>query len=232
MLWKSRKNADQEALYALKEFVHAIGLSRQEELNKFLPQHQNEIENLPQILKVRMKALKEVNPEKFSNSPELVLSTLAAADLIKQFPNGADKLERDVVDMVHKKYHLEQNSDVYSSLVPAIFHSYFRDVKNGNITQDGQIKNVEKSAVMRVVHNFKGDGVPIDAKKTVAEVKESTKSSNGCSEIIKKVRHSLSLLREKKLNATCSPYPNKPVARIEKSANVFDILNMKREIEK
>ena len=89
---ESTKNADQEALYALKEFVHAIGSSRQEELNKFLPQHQNEIENLPQILKVRMKALKEVNPEKFSNSPELVLSTLAAADLIKQFPNGADKL--------------------------------------------------------------------------------------------------------------------------------------------
>ncbi len=231
MLWKSRKKADQEALYALKEFVHAIGLPRQEELNKFLPQHQNEIENLPQILKVRMKALKEVNPEKFSNSPELVLSTLAAADLIKQFPNGADKLERDVVDMVHKKYHLTRD-DVYPSLVPAIFHSYFRDVKNGNITQDGQIKNVEKSAVMRVVHNFEDYGVPIDAKKTVAEVKESTKSSNGCSEIMKKVRHSLGLLLERKLNATCSPDPNKPVARIEKSANVFDILNMKREIEK
>ena len=53
--------------------------ARQTELRDSLSKYQTEIQQLPQIFKIRIEALKEINPKKFANSPELILSSLAAA---------------------------------------------------------------------------------------------------------------------------------------------------------
>lgn len=172
MGWKgievTEENADK-----VQELVHRMYLRRKKELDTFVTEYKDEVEKLPQILKVRMNALKEVNPDKFSDSPELVLSTLAAAELIKQFPDGAERLSGKEVKQLHDKYHLAMGDDVNSYLVPEIFFSYFNDVKSGAITKDGKIIDIEKSEVMRVFHNFKKHGIPIDAKETVAKFKMS-----------------------------------------------------------
>jgi hypothetical protein len=162
----TEKNGDK-----VRELMHRLYQKRQKELASFLPEHENEVEKLPQILKVRMNALKEVNPEKFSDSPELVLSTLAVAELIKRFPDGADQLQEEDVKKAHEKYHIVRGEDVNPCLVSEIFFSYFNDVKSGAITKDGKIVDIEKSEVMKVFHNRKENGVPIDAKETVLKFK-------------------------------------------------------------
>ena len=177
MGWKSievtKENADK-----VRELTHKLYLRRKNELTGFLSEHKDEVEKLPQILKVRMDALKEVNPEEFSDSPELILSTLAAAELIKKFPDGADELSRKDVKQVHDKYHLAMGDDVNSYLVAEIFFAYGDDVKSGAIDKNGKIIDIEKSQVMHVFHNFKENGLPIDAKETVAKFKTSAKAPN------------------------------------------------------
>ncbi len=162
----TEKNGDK-----VQEMLHRLYQKRQKQLASFLPEHENEVEKLPQILKVRMNALKEVNPEKFSDSPELVLSTLAVAELIKRFPDGADQLQKEDMEKAHEKYHIVRGDDVNPYLVSEIFFSYFNDVKSGAITKDGKIVDIEKSKVMKVFHNHEENGVPIDAKETVSKFK-------------------------------------------------------------
>ena len=128
----------------VQKLMHRLYQKHQKELASFLPKHENEVEKLPQILKVRMNALKEVNPDYFSDSPELVLSTLAVAELIKQFPDGADRLPKEDVEKAHEKYHIVSGDDVHPYLVSDIFFSYFDDVKSGAITKDGKIVDIEK----------------------------------------------------------------------------------------
>ena len=167
----------------LLELANKMHQKREAQLSALLPQYQNELKELPQILKIRMNALKEVNPKEFSDSPDLVLSTLAVAELIKQFPDGADKLQKDDMEKVYEKYHIINGGDINQYLVPEIFFAYFNDVKSGAITKSGQIIDIEKSNVMRVYHNNKSDGVPIDAEKTVANIKKLTRPSNTRNEI-------------------------------------------------
>ena len=174
MGWVSTKVTEENA-DAIMKLMKKLTEERQKKLSKFLPQHKEEIDNLPQILKVRINALKEINPEKFSNSPELVLSTLAASALIKQFPDGAQPQEQDI-DKVHKKYHLSQGGDVNPFLVSDIYYAYFSDVKSGAITKSGKINDIEKSRVMRVFHNSESNGLPIDAKETIAKITKPTKT--------------------------------------------------------
>ena len=57
------------------------------ELNKELDRHKTELDQLPEIFRVRIGALQEVNPEKFSDCPELTLASLAAARLVRSLPD-------------------------------------------------------------------------------------------------------------------------------------------------
>ena len=86
----------------------------------------------------------------------------------------------------HERYDLAMGDDVNPYLVADITFRYFEDVKSGAITKDGKIRDIEKSRVMTVVHNSEENGVPKDAKTTVAKYKkQDEKDSNISSRLAK-----------------------------------------------
>ena len=165
----NEKNAD-KAL----ELINKMYQKRKDLVAAFLSEHKDEVDNLPQVLKVRMAALKEVNPKRFNDSPELPLSTLAAVELIKKFPDGPDGVTAEDVDNAHKKYNLERGDDVGPFLVTHIYLSYLEDVKSGAISRDGKIIDIEKSQVMQTHHDSKSYGLPNEAKEIMAKFKKTT----------------------------------------------------------
>ena len=152
----------EENVDKVSELMERMYQRRKSELSKTVSKWPDEVEAIPEILKVRMEALKEVNPEKFSDSPELVLSTLAAAHLIRKLPTDITEISREDMKKAHERY----------DLVADISFRYFEDVKSGAITKDGKIRDIEKSRVMTVIHNSKENGVPMEAKNTVAKYKK------------------------------------------------------------
>lgn len=143
--------------------------ARQTELRDSLSKYQTEIQQLPQIFKIRIEALKEINPKKFANSPELILSSLAAAYLIKTISfKKLTNIPKDKYEEAHDMYDLSFG-DVNPYLVSELFWGYVNDIKNGAIDKDGNILDITKSKVMTVFHNWRENGIPMDAKKTVAK---------------------------------------------------------------
>lgn len=162
----------EENVDKVSELMERMYQRRKSELSKTVSKWPDEVEAIPEILKVRMEALKEVNPEKFSDSPELVLSTLAAAHLIRKLPTDITEISREDMKKAHERYDLAMGDDVNPYLVADITFRYFEDVKSGAITKDGKIRDIEKSRVMTVIHNSKENGVPMEAKNTVAKYKK------------------------------------------------------------
>ena len=143
--------------------------ARQTELRDSLSKYQTEIQQLPQIFKIRIEALKEINPKKFANSPELILSSLAAAYLIRTLPlERLISIPKDKYEKAHNKYDLSFG-DVNPYLVSELFWGYVNDIKNGAIDKNGNVLDITKSKVMTVFHNWRENGIPMDAKKTVAK---------------------------------------------------------------
>ncbi len=176
----------EENVDKVSELMERMYQRRKSELSKTVSKWPDEVEAIPEILKVRMEALKEVNPEKFSDSPELVLSTLAAAHLIRKLPTDITEISREDMKKAHERYDLAMGDDVSPYLVADITFRYFEDVKSGAITKDGKIRDIEKSRVMTVVHNSEENGVPKDAKTTVAKYKkQDEKDSNISSRLAK-----------------------------------------------
>lgn len=176
----------EENVDKVSELMERMYQRRKSELSKTVSKWPDEVEAIPEILKVRMEALKEVNPEKFSDSPELVLSTLAAAHLIRKLPTDITEISREDMKKAHERYDLAMGDDVNPYLVADITFRYFEDVKSGAITKDGKIRDIEKSRVMTVVHNSEENGVPKDAKTTVAKYKkQDEKDSNISSRLAK-----------------------------------------------
>lgn len=176
----------EENVDKVSELMERMYQRRKSELSKTVSKWPDEVEAIPEILKVRMEALKEVNPEKFSDSPELVLSTLAAAHLIRKLPTDITEISREDMKKAHERYDLAMGDDVNPYLVADIIFRYFEDVKSGAITKDGKIRDIEKSRVMTVVHNSEENGVPKDAKTTVAKYKkQDEKDSNISSRLAK-----------------------------------------------
>lgn len=166
---KNNKEEENKVEQSLSECLKRLYQKRKTELKTDLAKYDDEVQNLPQILKIRMDALKEVNPEYFSDSPELVLSTLAASHLIQKLPQDTQKITKEDLETAHKKYNLDRGGDVNPYLVSDLVFSYFDDVKNGAINSDGKIVNIKKSEVMKVVHNSKDYGIPANAKNTMAQ---------------------------------------------------------------
>ena len=146
--------------------------ARQTELRDSLSKYQTEIQQLPQIFKIRIEALKEINPKKFANSPELILSSLAAAYLIRTLPLERlvylFSIPKDKYEKAHNKYDLSFG-DVNPYLVSELFWGYVNDIKNGAIDKNGNVLDITKSKVMTVFHNWRENGIPMDAKETVAK---------------------------------------------------------------
>lgn len=146
---------------------------RKLDLQKIVSEHKTEVSKLPQIFKIRIEALKEVNPETFSTSPELVLSSLVATYLIKtllkDFKTGPQDLHKqDVYKQAHKLYGLNCGSDVNPFLVSELVWAYYDDVNGGVIDKNGKvIGDLTQSKVMKVVHNSKDNGIPNNAKNVM-----------------------------------------------------------------
>ncbi len=143
--------------------------AREAELRKLLPNYQTEIHQLPRIFQIRIEALKEVNPKKFANSPELILSSLAAAYLIRTLPlKKLVSIPKDKYEEAHSRYGLSFG-DVNPYLVSELFWGYIHDIQNGAIDKDGNLLDINKSKVMTVFHSWRENGIPMDAKETVAK---------------------------------------------------------------
>lgn len=146
---------------------------RKPDLQKIVSEHKTEVSELPQIFKIRIEALKEVNPEKFSTSPELVLSSLVATYLIKtllkDFKTGPRDLHKqDVYKQAHELYGLDCGGDVNPFLVSELVWAYYDDVNGGVIDKNGKvIGDLTQSKVMKVVHNSKDNGIPNNAKNVI-----------------------------------------------------------------
>ena len=146
---------------------------RKLDLQQIVSEHKTEVAELPQIFKIRIEALKEVNPERFSTSPELVLSSLVATYLIKtllkDFKTGPQDLHKqDVYKQAHKLYGLNCGGDVNPFLVSELVWAYYDDVNGGVIDKNGKvIGDLIQSKVMKVVHNSKDNGIPSNAKNVM-----------------------------------------------------------------
>lgn len=141
---------------------------RKVELKKEVAKHKKEIEQLPEIFQVRIDALKEVNPKGLSDSPELILSSLAAAFLTRTLKNGFDGMTKSEYYNAHEKYGLDVGGDVNPYLVSELVFSYFEDIKNSAIDSNGKIIDIKKSKVMTTFHGWRENGIPMDATNTVA----------------------------------------------------------------
>ena len=158
----------------LEQILDKMVDARQTELRDSLPRYQAEIHQLPQIFKIRIEALKEINPKKFANSPELILSNLAAAYLIRTLPlERLVSIPKDKYEKAHNKYDLSFG-DVNPYLVSELFWGYVNDIKNGAIDKNGNVLDITKSKVMTVFHNWRENGIPMDAKETVAKYHPKT----------------------------------------------------------
>ena len=154
----------------LEQILDKMVDARQTELRDSLPRYQAEIHQLPRIFQIRIEALREVNPKKFANSPELILSSLAAAYLIRTLPlERLVSIPKDKYEEAHSRYGLS-----FGDVNPYLFWGYVNDIKNGAIDKNGNVLDITKSKVMTVFHNWRENGIPMDAKETVAKYQPKT----------------------------------------------------------
>lgn len=165
------KEEETKYLKTMLKVTQKVTNRRHEELSLTLPKYEDELKKLPQILKVRINALKEVNPQKFADNPVVELSTLAAYELIKKIPEDSTMLVKDV-SQAYEKYGLVRGDDAPSVLATELYFAYHDDVKSGAISENGKILDINKSKVMQVPHLNERDGLPIDAKEIVAKFNE------------------------------------------------------------
>ena len=164
-----------------KKLQHVKEKSRDSELRKQhdkLSDHVAELDSLPEIFKVRIAALKEVNPQKFTGEKadiNLELSSLVAMDIISQMSPTETTIDKNLYKNAHKKYgvDLEGKNSVNPYLVNDLVLSYFSDMEKGIINSSGKIiGDISKSEVMSVFHNNKINGMPNQAHHTIAQIKQ------------------------------------------------------------
>ena len=90
------KEEEKKYLNTMLNVMQKVTNRRHAELLLTLPKYEDELKKLPQILKVRINALKEVNPQEFADNPVVELSTLAAYELIKKIPEDSTMIVKDV----------------------------------------------------------------------------------------------------------------------------------------
>jgi len=132
------------------------------ELNKELDRHKTELDQLPEIFRVRIGALQEVNPEKFSDCPELTLTSLAAARLVRTVPEKIRDISNTYYNEVIFKYGILWDV-IKPNEVSKLFFAYRDDVKSGAIDKNGNVKNLAKSKLMTLCHDSEEYGRPCDA---------------------------------------------------------------------
>lgn len=132
------------------------------ELNKELDRHKTELDQLPEIFRVRIGALQEVNPEKISDCPELTLTSLVAARLVRTVPEKIRDISNTYYNEVIFKYGILWDV-IKPNEVSKLFFAYRDDVKSGAIDKNGGVKNLAKSKVMTLCHDSEEYGRPCDA---------------------------------------------------------------------
>lgn len=132
------------------------------ELNKELDRHKTELDQLPEIFRVRIGALQEVNPEKFSDCPELTLASLAAARLVRTVPEKFRDISNTYYNEVIFKYGILWDV-IKPNEVSKLVYAYRDDVKSGAIDKNGNVKNLAKSKLMTLCHDSEEYGRPCDA---------------------------------------------------------------------
>ena len=132
------------------------------ELNKELARHKTELDQLPEIFRVRIDALQEVNPEQFMACPEIILASLAAARLVRTVPENFRDIPNTYYNEVIFKYGILWDV-IKPNEIPKLFFAYRDDVKSGAIDKNGGVKNLAKSKVMTLCHDSEEYGRPCDA---------------------------------------------------------------------
>lgn len=132
------------------------------ELYKELDMHKSEIDQLPEIFRVRIGALQEVNPEQFMACPEIILASLAAARLVRTMPEKFRDISNTYYNEVIFKYGILWDV-IKPNEVSKLFFAYRDDVKSGAIDKNGRVKNLAKSKVMTLCHDSEEYGRPCDA---------------------------------------------------------------------
>ena len=132
------------------------------ELNKELDRHKTELDQLPEIFRVRIGALQEVNPEKFSDCPELTLTSLVAARLVRTVPEKFRDISNTYYNEVIFEYGILWDV-IKPNEVSKLVYAYRDDVKSGAIDKNGGVKNLAKSKVMTLCHDSEEYGRPCDA---------------------------------------------------------------------
>lgn len=132
------------------------------ELYKELDMHKSEIDQLPEIFRVRIGALQEVNPEQFMACPEIILASLAAARLVRTMPEKFRDISNTYYNEVIFKYGILWDV-IKPNEVSKLFFAYRDDVKSGAIDKNGNVKNLAKSKLMTLCHDSEEYGRPCDA---------------------------------------------------------------------
>ena len=132
------------------------------ELYKELDMHKSEIDQLPEIFRVRIGALQEVNPEQFMACPEIILASLAAARLVRTVPEKFYDIPNTYYNKVIFKYGILWDV-IKPNEIPKLFFAYRDDVKSGAIDKNGDVKNLAKSKVMKLCHDSEEYGRPCDS---------------------------------------------------------------------
>ncbi|MBO4582599.1 MAG: hypothetical protein J5714_00885 [Alphaproteobacteria bacterium] len=132
------------------------------ELNKELDRHKTELDQLPEIFRVRIDALHEVNPEKFADCPELTLASLVATRLVRTLPDKFRDISNTYYNEVIFKYGILWDV-IKPNAVSKLVYAYRDDVKSGAIDKNGGVKNLAKSKVMTLCHDSEEYGRPCDA---------------------------------------------------------------------
>ena len=132
------------------------------ELYKELDRHKSEIDQLPEIFRVRIGALQEVNPEQFMACPEIILASLAAARLVRTVPEKFCDIPNTYYNKVIFKYGILWDV-IKPNEISKLFFAYRDDVKSGAIDKNGGVKNLAKSKVMKLCHDSEEYGRPCDS---------------------------------------------------------------------
>lgn len=162
---------------------------RKGELEETLKLHRPEVEKLPEILKLRIEALRELDP---SNDAALELSSLVANELLEKLPGKTEKIDKDLYKDTHKKYGIYAGDDVNPMLACELFFAYKKDQEKGVIDSKGRIiGDAAQSQVMGVFHNSERSGVPHDAAKTMEKAKKLQKNRSASLDLTKTSREKM-----------------------------------------
>ena len=156
----------QKTLDAVRTLLQSVGISDYDAKNYFAKKAPDLNNDLYPILKLRTKALQQINPDYYAENEQwIILSSLVAQDIFDLTVNKKSALTEEAIRELHSRRELDREGDVNPFLAGELANAMIRDLEDV-IDKSGEIINpraVKKSHIMEVFHNFKENGIPKDA---------------------------------------------------------------------